>query len=658
MTMPFRGAVKALVHPQSPVLRPPQIQTDRVIAELLGGTGGLASLSQEKTAVAQAQLGESHYQELISLARESDPALFGEGLLRLAQGLSDGDRLEWAVKLYDAVERLGEVSNTHGLLRNAAQKADQSQKALLGQGAAGARFEFLLKRFTKDATDYRTILPMMVGSLVGALVETAVLGRLAGTARSVWAAGRWTPRLAASASGYVSEFSTFGLLNFAFADQARAGLSEELARSALSLGALRLAGFLGKQAFLRLHGLDELGMPMRLKGLANFDRIAIPQAASFAGLLLSHQLEEGLGLRPKVDDATAVTDTLAAMLSLGAGARLGHEVLGPRFLRWQRELQMRAGSCRKKIIASEGLPFRTRLDPTLLSMLGVGTGLTVLTGSDLAQAAVKGFSEGVSQGETKGLLASLVFGAGVWAVTRITGEPESRDSSRDRVYRLMGTSSPIKVLGGVVGEFGGANIHLQVLSTPPPIEGRIPPELAHALLKSFKVVLSGQENAPNLPKGDLVQQLTEGDRLMGILSNLKNPRLGVKMKADGRLLEVKVYEGAEETHAFRDASFFSADELPLAATTQEPQELEPSPDSPPERQTIFGFAVRGKARAPASEPVVEVYVSGQRVVFSDENPAVLEVSVPERESDAVKVRDTEEDRPTDAPITKPSPKGS
>src|SRR5262249_34007093 len=266
-------------------------------------------------------------------SRESDPSILAEGLLTLAHRLESRGQTEVAFKIYSALQQLPDIPGMGDLadaMKGVAKRAEAKSQALFGQGPTGARCEFLLRRLGQDATDYRTILPMMAGSFVGALTEAAVLGRLAGSARNAWLTHRWAPRVAAAASGFLPEFLSFGLLSRALADHPQGSLSEELGLSALSLGALRLAGFLGNQAFLRLHGCGELGLPPRLLRLEKFNRFALPQLASFAGLLVSRHFAEGLGLRQKTDDATTVTDTLAAMLSLGLGSQLGHAALGPR----------------------------------------------------------------------------------------------------------------------------------------------------------------------------------------------------------------------------------------------------------------------------------------------------------------------------------------
>jgi len=182
--------------------------------------------------------------------------------------------------------------------------------------------------------------------------------------------------------------------------------------------------------------------------------------------------------------------------------------------------------------------------------------------------------------------------------------------------------------------------------------GQVPTELAYRLLKSFKAMLTGDATESNFPKGELAEQLMAEDRLMGVLSALRRPSLAVMMKADSRLLEVRVFDGAKPVQVFREVGFFPMDETSGPNPTQRKETLTEPPDSPAERPTIWGLALRGKARGPAA---VEVYVGGQRVVFPEEEAPIPEDALSLRESDVPAQRDTEEDRKTDAPSTKRSP---
>lgn len=314
--------------------------------------GGLAS---------QLPLGQCA--ELLSLREERDPGLFFEGLLGFAARLEAQDLIAPASEIYAAVISLSGAGE--GMDEAIRRRARERLNAIQGKGAFGPRAEFLLKRFTRDATDAKVIVPMLAGSAVYGLVRTASLGRLAGTAGSSW----WTrgagARFAASSAGFVAEVPTFALgaralrpLGQGVTEQPP--VAEELAGATITLGFLKGFGFFGNQSFLRFHRMHELGAAQRWAGMAPYTRFASAQGGMFLGLMTAHKVEERIGLRPHVDDGTAVTDTLASMFSLGVGAHLGYRVLGPRFAAFQREMGTRA-EIYSKFAKAKGLVGRGRL---------------------------------------------------------------------------------------------------------------------------------------------------------------------------------------------------------------------------------------------------------------------------------------------------------
>src|SRR5262249_58761486 len=105
----------------------------------------------------------------------------------------------------------------------------------------------------------------------------------------------------------LAEVRSFGLGSRFLSDAHDTSIGGDLARAGLSLGALKVFGFLGHQVSMRWSGLASAGAPAYLARLSG---AVIPQAAMFAGMLASHQLEVRWGLRPQLDGATTVTDTL------------------------------------------------------------------------------------------------------------------------------------------------------------------------------------------------------------------------------------------------------------------------------------------------------------------------------------------------------------
>lgn len=302
-----------------------------VVSALLEGPEGIG-----------ARLSEGQRAQLSALARESDEGLFWRGLLAFGGSLENAEKFDAAGRVYAAAV---------GAVREQPLRVDAENRlnAILGKGAFSPRFEFLLKRFTKDASDPKMIVPMLAGTAVYGLARTAALGRLAGGARGAWYTQGFGARLAASTVGFAAEVPTFALSSRVLrqigsdGNTPQPGLGHEFASAAITLGFLKTFAFAGQQGFARLHGLHEAGAAMRFSGLAKYSQPLLSQGAMFAGLMSAHKAEEGLGLRPRVDGATTVTDTLASMFSLGVGARLGHYALGPRFASFQREMEFRTG---------------------------------------------------------------------------------------------------------------------------------------------------------------------------------------------------------------------------------------------------------------------------------------------------------------------------
>ncbi|HKX12888.1 MAG TPA: hypothetical protein VJP40_07020, partial [bacterium] len=70
----------------------------------------------------------------------------------------------------------------------------------------------------------------------------------------------------------------------------------------------------------------------------------VPQAGMLVGIGLARRLEEALGLRPRVDNATFFTDTLSTYLQFFVSGRLADRAFGPRFQALQAALNWRRPS--------------------------------------------------------------------------------------------------------------------------------------------------------------------------------------------------------------------------------------------------------------------------------------------------------------------------
>ncbi|MFO1462919.1 MAG: hypothetical protein U1F66_04020 [bacterium] len=356
----------------------------------------------EQNPTLRAELGETNLQEILSLSRETDPALFAQGLLVLGARLEAQDRFDAAVQVLSVVQQLGPS--------DFARQAKSRMQAILGQGAFGGRAEFLLRKFVKDATDFKMIVPMFAGTVVSGLVKGFALGRFAAMGGEAWYTRGLGARLASNAIAFSAEVPAFALAGHLLRQWDAKGVEsqlpsfrQELASAALSLGLLKVFQAAGKQTFLGLHRVNPLGAATRLRGMERFNRFAIGQLSTFAGLLAAHRTEEALGLRPRVEGATTITDTVAAMLSLGVGAGLGSQFLGKGFARWNRELALRTEVTERQLaspkrtirrIADAGIRGRAQELPVLHSAAIFG--LAMLPGGDSSSHSLWPLVAGIS----------------------------------------------------------------------------------------------------------------------------------------------------------------------------------------------------------------------------------------------------------------------
>src|SRR5262245_42462035 len=109
--------------------------------------------------------------ELRSLATESDPTLFFEGLLNLGIRQEQGNQLEIAGTLYSAVVGAGSVAGS-----TTTSRAQGQLDAILGRGAFGARGEFLLRNLAQQASDPATLAAMGLAGAVFRMTRLATLG--------------------------------------------------------------------------------------------------------------------------------------------------------------------------------------------------------------------------------------------------------------------------------------------------------------------------------------------------------------------------------------------------------------------------------------------------------------------------------------------------
>lgn len=240
---------------------------------------------------------------LDALAGEGQRELFQEGLLRTGlAGCADGCPAAAAV-LFAYLKEKGATPEIR-------QRAAEEEAVLRGSAAPGRRAESLLVQFTGQAGDFRTVLPMLVGSAVGGAMGTIFMSRLSSSAAQLLTRGQVARALAGVAALGV-EVPVFTLVSRLLHGASGASLEADFMRSGLSLGILKVAGRWGAPGLV-------------------------------GGMLGAHELEARWGLRPRSDFSSSFVDALGSVASLAIGARLGRGLLGPRWAAWEQELRLRA----------------------------------------------------------------------------------------------------------------------------------------------------------------------------------------------------------------------------------------------------------------------------------------------------------------------------
>ncbi len=277
--------------------------------------------------------------ELNSLGRERDPAIFFEGLFALGCRQILSGHPEAAVHTFQVIQESlaqdfpGRPTNHSAL----SERARLEFNAIIGSGHSGRRFEFLGRTLAREATNPLAMAGMGLGTLAFTTVRGGVLARLLAASGRSWPCSPWGARAVAGTLGFTAENLAFVYsgrilrqLSGQPVDWSSSAQGRELAGSALLLGALRLTGW-GTRSLVGRHPVPTY------PAIQN----TLHQAGMFGGLVLGHRMEEWTGLRPHVDGATTLIDSLAMLLQFNVAGRLTHQVLGPRWGALQRELQVR-----------------------------------------------------------------------------------------------------------------------------------------------------------------------------------------------------------------------------------------------------------------------------------------------------------------------------
>jgi len=288
--------------------------------------------SESSLQLIRANYGPALAEELDALGRESDPSLYREALLGLAQRQVQEGRTELAVQLYQ------ELLNTSPANSPEATRARGGLDAILGRGAVGNRAEFLLRNFAQQSADPSTLLAMTAAGAVFRLTRLATLSRLAGETSPGFLTRLLGAGRLASLAGFAAEAPVFTLAGRLGSealgrpqDWSGRSLGRDLASSYLVLGGLRFAGAVGRSLS------ERAGNPAVLGGL-------VQQGSMLSGILLGHRLETLIGLRASVNGATTLTDSLALLLQFHVAGNLTRSAFGPGFAAWETGLDLQSSA--------------------------------------------------------------------------------------------------------------------------------------------------------------------------------------------------------------------------------------------------------------------------------------------------------------------------
>lgn len=264
-------------------------------------------------------------QEWQILRRETDAELRGEATLQWASRVSREGRDPAAAEAY--AELLADPDASESQRRRARARME----ILAGGGSWLDRFEHQAPHLTRELFSPASILAMAVGGGVFRMTRWTMLGRLSALPAGVLTRGR-AATLAASTLGFLAEAPAFTLSSQALRGQLGSSpLDEELLRSYLSLGSLRVGGGLAQ-------GLQgALGW-----GANRLLRSAFAQSGMLGGIWMGGLAEERLDLRPERRSADRLFDSLITWAHFNVGGRIAQEVMGSQFRAWESRLDHRS----------------------------------------------------------------------------------------------------------------------------------------------------------------------------------------------------------------------------------------------------------------------------------------------------------------------------
>jgi len=268
-----------------------------------------------------------------------------------------------------------------------------------------SKFEAFLSGFVREATDYRTILPMLVGSAFAGMARAAAFRGIRGGTKVL--SGAFTSRFLAASVASAVEIPIFATTSRWLRD-GQLATPEDVAHASLGLGAMRLLQ--GAASLFSKHSLIQHG-------------------GGFAGIYGAQWLEEGIGLRPGQDGESRLIASLAAWVSASVGSNLGARLLGTGYARFQAELMARGATTQPRFTIPEFRhSFFAGVRGKLLPMAGIGTGLMTLMSAQTAHAATQ--SLGASHQGWGDALLSMGISLGILAIARSRNLPKELERFR------------------------------------------------------------------------------------------------------------------------------------------------------------------------------------------------------------------------------------
>lgn len=291
-------------------------------AASVGASGNFSSWPISVQKKARIQFGPQ-VDEILSLLNDSDEDIFVTSWTNFASRREKEGRDDQAAAIYSLL-------SSHP----AAETARRRLAVLEGGGSFGLKVERLMRSFNEQAFDPSMLGGMMAATTVFSGLRFAGMTKLLSSEAGFLTRGRGAQVLA-SALGMSGEVPAFLMTS--------KGLNELRGRSQdWSPNTLAHEGAALGMSLLYLKSFGALGQKAAQWQGGTATKLLLPDAAAFAGIYLGHQTEAALGLRPKVDDESALTESLAFLLQLKVGGDLGNRLMGRAWRQTLQESQWRA----------------------------------------------------------------------------------------------------------------------------------------------------------------------------------------------------------------------------------------------------------------------------------------------------------------------------